>query len=283
MGYLMLLCLPFLLAGGAALAWPAFSMRYALPEYTVPTPKLPAGARVRILLLSDLHSEPSAKRRDKLAAMIHAAAPDLILLAGDIVDDLRLRSGAEAFFRELQTAAPRYYAYGNHEFRGDLPEIDRLLQRAGVHILSDCWETVEVCGQRMLIAGMDDPESPAFQRNTMLWGARAKKVFAPLVGETGCFRILISHRPDLARVYRSLPFDLVVSGHAHGGQVHLPGLPDGLYAPDQGLLPADTGGMRRYPGGVTHIISRGAAVYPAIPRLWNPPELVLISLQGTCQ
>jgi len=81
------------------------------------------------------------------------------------------------------------------------------------------------------------------------------------------------------RDYASLPFDLVISGHAHGGQIRLPGfLPNGLFAPQQGVFPRWTGGLYRH-GHVLHIVSRGLAVN-RLPRVWNRPELTVIDLSA---
>ena len=56
--------------------------------------------------------------------------------------------------------------------------------------------------------------------------------------EEGTFSVLLSHRPELTELYRGSGFDLVVSGHAHGGQVRVPLLLNGLYAPNQGFSPS---------------------------------------------
>ena len=73
-------------------------------------------------------------------------------------------------------------------------------------------------------------------------------------------------------------YDLILCGHAHGGQWRLPGLPGGLLAPDEGLFPKYSGG--RYDmGGTVLIVSRGLARESTrVPRLYNPPELVIVEI-----
>ena len=93
------------------------------------------------------------------------------------------------------------------------------------------------------------------------------------------FSVLLSHRPELVEDYRELAFDLVVSGHAHGGQWRLPHLINGAYAPHQGILPDYAGGMYEL-DNTTLIVSRGLARETTlVPRIFNRPELVLVEIQ----
>lgn len=79
-------------------------------------------------------------------------------------------------------------------------------------------------------------------------------------------------------MYLEYPFDLILSGHTHGGQVRLPFI-NGLYAPNQGIFPRYGGGLYKH-NETTHIISRGLSVMRFPPRIGNPPELVIITLRG---
>lgn len=89
------------------------------------------------------------------------------------------------------------------------------------------------------------------------------------------FTVLLAHRPELLAKYAQFPLDLVVSGHAHGGQVRIPGVLNGLYAPNQGWFPKLAGGAYAQ-GGTTLIVSRGLAVRTRLPRIFNRPEVVLV-------
>ena len=101
-------------------------------------------------------------------------------------------------------------------------------------------------------------------------------------GET--FSILLTHRPERVEDYTGRGFDLVLAGHAHGGQWRLPGLINGLIAPNQGLFPRYAGGRYALDGDTTMIVSRGLARESTrIPRLFNRPELVVVDIlpEGT--
>ena len=96
---------------------------------------------------------------------------------------------------------------------------------------------------------------------------------------TEIFTVLLSHRPELFEIYQKYEFDLVLSGHAHGGQWRIPGLLNGLFAPNQGLFPKYAGGRYDYAGG-TMIVSRGLARESTkVPRIFNRPELVVVDVK----
>ncbi len=94
-----------------------------------------------------------------------------------------------------------------------------------------------------------------------------------------CYSIFLTHRPEKTDLYAKLPFDMVLSGHAHGGQLRIPFLLNGLIAPNQGLFPKYAGGLYEYEDK-THIISRGVSFKLTMPRIFNPPEIVVINLKG---
>ena len=94
------------------------------------------------------------------------------------------------------------------------------------------------------------------------------------------FTLLLAHRPEFFDVYTQYDFDLVLSGHAHGGQWRIPGLINGLFSPNQGWFPKYAGG-RYGEDGTIMIVSRGLANnVGAIPRIFNPPELVVVEIKG---
>ena len=88
----------------------------------------------------------------------------------------------------------------------------------------------------------------------------------------------MSHRPDLADLYSGRGFDLVVCGHAHGGQVRIPGILNGLYAPNQGMFPKYAGGHYRLADGKTEMIVSRGLCKNSLPRIFNPPEVVVIDI-----
>ena len=95
------------------------------------------------------------------------------------------------------------------------------------------------------------------------------------------FSLLLSHRPEFIELFRSLPIDLILSGHTHGGQVRIPYLLNGLYAPNQGLFPTYAGGLYELDSSKRQylVISRGLSLNYRLPRIFNPPEVVFITLK----
>ena len=141
---------------------------------------------------------------------------------------------------------------------------------------------MEVNGSWIAVCGVDDPYAWA---DSYGFTERAEGSFREQVSqaaaqaEEGTYTILLAHRPELLDVYSQYDFDLVLAGHAHGGQWRIPGILNGLWAPNQGLFPAHAGGRYEQDGTVM-IVSRGLARESTwVPRWYNRPELVIIDLQ----
>ncbi|MDR1287575.1 MAG: metallophosphoesterase [Treponema sp.] len=246
-------------------------------SYDLETDRIGAGP-IRIAHVSDLHSTFFGKNQEELTGRIRDLEPDLIVLSGDIVDDKRPPGGARALLAGIRDIAPVYYVSGNHEFMsGNIRGIRKELESFGVIILSDEWRKIGINGNTVIVAGVEDPfkkrhEAPGYNQEQAMADA-----FSVLYAEEG-YKILIAHRPENIEQYKKYPFDLVLSGHTHGGQVRIPPFIDGLYAPDQGLFPKYPGGLYRH-GRLVHIISRGLSKN-MLPRIGNPPELVFIKISG---
>ena len=242
-------------------------------SYTVESGKVTAP--VRLAVLTDLHACDYGEGQRELLDAVAAQAPDLVLLVGDIVDDEPRMPEARA----LETVAalaevwPVYYVTGNHEFWSGRPEeIKAEIRAAGAVVLEGQALPVTAAGQTLLIAGVDDPAAGEEE-----W--RAQLEAASTAADGAAFSVLLSHRPERAEDYAGLGFDLVLSGHAHGGQWRIPGLINGLLAPNQGLFPKYAGGMYDLGGGTAMIVSRGLARESTrVPRLYNPPELVIVDV-----
>ena len=245
-------------------------------SYTVESGKVTAP--VRLAVLTDLHACAYGEDQRELLDAVAAQAPDLVLLVGDIVDDEPRMPEARA----LETVAalaegwPVYYVTGNHEFWSGRPEeIKAEIRAAGAVVLEGQTLPVTAAGQPLLIAGVDDPAAGEEE-----WRAQLSRAAAGLDGAV--FSVLLSHRPERAEEYAGLGFDLVLAGHAHGGQWRIPGLINGLIAPNQGLFPKYAGGAYDLGGGTAMIVSRGLARESTrVPRLYNPPELVMVDLLPT--
>ena len=232
--------------------------------YTAESDKV--DAPLRVACLTDLHSCDYGEGQRELLDAVAAADPDLVVLVGDIYDDALPPDNTDVTLDFLAENWPCYYVTGNHDvFRGVAAEAH------GVTALNGEALPLEVNGQHLLLCGLSDPrESPAFEENLSALNQQAQNA------ET--FTLLLSHRP--ARIEQYLPggWDLILSGHAHGGQWRLPGVQNGLLAPDEGLFPRYSGG-RFDLDGTAFIVSRGLARESTrVPRLFNPPELVLVDI-----
>ena len=254
-----------------ALALIALDERLILRTYTVEAPKLTA--EVRLAVVTDFHSSDNA---DDVAAMVASCAPDAVLLVGDLFDDDTQNRPTErtlSLMRQLSAQYPCYYVSGNHEaWTGEMDALYQQTADAGVTVLRMSSGVLTVRGQRIALCGVPDPYEMVFS------GAPATDEQLRQARETGDsadFTVLLAHRPELLAKYAQFPFDLVVSGHAHGGQVRIPGLLNGLYAPNQGWFPKLAGGAYTQ-DGTTLIVSRGLAVRTRLPRIFNRPEVVLV-------
>lgn len=253
----------------------ACDMRLKTVTYQVSSDKITAP--LTIILLTDLHGETFGKNQSKLMSAIAETNPDIVLLGGDIFDDNRSYANAELLLRELSAEYPCFYVPGNHEYwSNDITSILSIVASCQIPILSGSNMIVECNGQKINICGLNDPDALVYVSDSVPILTQLQTLDATTSRQQ--FSILLSHRPELAETYRNYSFDLVLSGHAHGGQWRIPGLINGLYAPNQGLFPKYAGG--RYDSdSQTLIVSRGLSrVTTAVPRIFNRPELVVIEL-----
>lgn len=252
-----------------------FGMSSALStvNYAVKTDKL--ASPVRLALITDLHS---CFYGDELFSALQAQAPDAVLLGGDIFDDDMPHDNAKEFVEQITAHGYAcYYVTGNHEiWSNEAKEIKRFMRGLGVNVLEGECATLSVDGQIINICGIDDPAS-----GLSTGQARGMELASALEkADNAYFTVLLTHRPELIDEYLKHNFDLILAGHTHGGQWRLPGIINGLLAPDQGLFPKYAGG--RYDlNGKTMIVSRGLARESTrVPRIFNRPELVIIDIQA---
>ncbi|MBQ3533778.1 MAG: metallophosphoesterase family protein [Clostridia bacterium] len=235
--------------------------------YTVETDQLTAP--VRVAVLSDLHCCDYGEGQRELLDAVDAVAPDLVVLPGDILDDTMPIAQGEQVLESLSAIYPCYYVSGNHDaFLADW------VAALGVTVLKGQIAQTLVNGQTLQICGVEDPRGVgetgfAEQLDSL---AQANADFSG-------FSLLLAHRPARIQQYLSGGYDLVLCGHAHGGQWRIPCVLNGLLAPDEGFFPKYAGGMYSF-DDTTMIVSRGLARESTrVPRLYNPPELVLVELQ----
>lgn len=232
----------------------------------------------RIVQVSDLHNNLYGKDQSYLISCVEAAKPDIIVITGDLIDrNTADVDNAMAFVERAVEIAPVFYVSGNHE-SGVLEKYMELMIRmgkAGVTALDN--DTASLISEEdiITIAGIRDP---AFD-----WGKTSEEAADAEIKQalSGAGReqvtILLSHRPELLKTYAENGVDLVLTGHAHGGQVRLPFVGP-IYSPSQGLFPKLTSGLYRE-GETQMYVSRGIGNGIAPYRFNDGPELAVIILE----
>lgn len=252
-----------------------------LNTYTVSSGRLPeAFDGYRIAHISDLHNTEMGKDNDKLLNMLREAKPDIIAITGDLIDsrntDIEI---ALQFVEEAVKIAPCYYVTGNHEARVSeyFDDLKNGLTELGIIILEDERVDLDKNSETITLIGINDPSF----KSDYLFGDSETVVethLHELMNESYSFTLLLSHRPELFEIYVNNEVDLVLSGHAHGGQFRLPFV-GGLVAPNQGLFPKYDAGL--YTEENTNmIVSRGIGNSILPFRFNNRPEVILIELQS---
>lgn len=251
----------------AAVSWQGLKISY----YTVESDKV--AAPVRIAHLSDLHSTFFGEGQEDIIDAIEASEPDIICFTGDIADDDIPHDATFILAEALGNRFDCYYVSGNHEKHA--PEgLDRvksdIFEANGIKVLDPATEITAVNGQQISVSGLDDIEVLGYDK----WLSQLKECSDNK--EDNIFSILLSHRPERVEEFSECDFDLILTGHTHGGQIIIPGICNGVFATGQGLFPKYAGGEYDI-GNSKMIVSRGL-VKNILPRTFNPPELVIIDI-----
>ncbi len=222
------------------------------------------------VLLTDLHSTYYGEDQMQILSTIEKYSPEAVFMAGDIADDKREFDGTAALLSELCCQYPCYYVTGNHERWVEYTDdIKTLFRSYGVETLDAVSSPVRLGGDICLF-GIDDP---LFYENTSSYLEQLEK----LAVSEETFDLLLAHRPEFYEKYVDVGLDLTLCGHAHGGQVRIPLLMNGLYAPNQGFFPEYAGGRYDAVNHSSMIVSRGLML-DDLPRIFNPPEICIIRI-----
>ena len=244
----------------------------------------------RIVQISDLHNAKFGKDNQKLVDRIRECEPDMIVLTGDLVDSNHTNvDRAVQFVDEIVKICPVYYVTGNHEYWLEASEYDELmsgLADAGVVILDNQVVEISRGDAKFRLVGLDDRSLSDGTLEALLSDESIRNDQAGQKEETADnensekkeFTVVLAHEPQYLARYASAGVDLVLSGHAHGGQFRLPFV-GGIVAPDQGFFPEYTAG-EYYMDGTEMIVSRGLGNSVIPVRLFNYPQIVCVELVG---
>lgn len=278
----ILLCLILLAAGAVGLS--ALRGRYGLTvsRYTLKTEKVTAP--LRVVQLSDLHNREFGKNNERLLEKVAGLDPDLILFTGDLVTchDPERAVGL-SLLEELCAIAPVYASMGNHDLeyaRVHGVDLERLIENTGAVLLEREYEDVTIGGQELRLGGLYGYCLPEKYLATGE-ADREECAFLREMQDTSRMTLLMCHLQVCWLAHDGLNLwglDCVYTGHAHGGQIRLP-LLGGFYAPEQGYFPGRVWGTYEADqGGRYLVLSRGLGNNAPLPRLFNPPEIVVTEL-----
>lgn len=246
--------------------------RICISEIEYPNKKIPGSFNgFKIVHISDLHNRLFGGSQCTLLERTEMIQPNIIVITGDLIDRNRTNiNAAMAYVSRAVKIAPIYYVPGNHEYKcGKYEQLSIRLRDTGVFVLNNQSYIITNGNNTIALMGVKDPSFSTeedFEQNI-------DKLVKSMNNE---FKIMLTHRPRM-KIYRNYDIDLCFAGHAHGGQFRLP-IVGGLYAPGQGVLPKYTSGLYTE-CGTSLIVSRGLgnSIFPI--RLFNPPELVVVTLK----
>lgn len=239
---------------------------------------------IRIVHFSDLHNKEFGDGNCKLITLVEEQHPDFIIMSGDILngDDPNTEIVSD-LIKALVLIAPVYFGYGNHEYTWEQnynKDLRKIISAAGATVVNNDYIDVEVKGQLLRIGGyMGYYRQPGMITSDLM--KRQKELFfADDFESTDCLKLLINHIPtpwvdwDYVDKY---PVDVVFSGHYHGGTIRIPVLNRGVFAPYVGWFPPFSKGIYEGEKAIC-VLSAGLGNEYHIPRINNPPEVVVVDL-----
>lgn len=219
----------------------------------------------RIALVADLHDRDGGT----IIASLRSEKPDIITIAGDLTNNFPgTREGFPPFLSACAAIAPTFYALGNHEFSFTAADMTLARQSGAVLLMDEYVSHGPLC-----IGGLTSQTRPARLSHRRKTVPPRLDWLSDFERQPG-YKLLINHHPEYYRPYlRERNIDLILSGHAHGGQIRI--FNRGLFSPGQGILPKYTHGL--HDGRL--IVSAGLAnTVRFLPRWGNPTELVYIEI-----
>lgn len=235
---------------------------------------------IRVAQLSDLHSSPEVATSllNEAAELVIQARPDVIVLTGDYITgpDEFDGPGLVRIFERLAAFAPTFSIQGNHDLtRGRTGRANSsahvldLLQQGNTRVLHNRTEVIEIRNQALAFTGVGDLWLDEFQPHV----AFQQKVADDVP------RILLCHNPDGKDATQTVPWDLMLSGHTHGGQVVLPFMEPSWVPVEDKRFVAGLYDWTDGPGNRQLFITRGVGSIRGL-RFSCPPEVSILDLEG---
>lgn len=236
----------------------------------------------KIIQLSDLHGKEFGNEQSKLVRKIKNEKPDIIVFTGDLIDSKHyVEKYSLKLMGKIIKIAPVYFVTGNHEYwSGKYEGLESKLKKLGVKVLKNDGVVLERSGGKIQLLGIDDPAKITgneYLSEQQRAEDNIKKSLQSINNDIE-FKVLLSHRPELFSLYSNYDFDVVLTGHAHGGQIRIPFV-GGIVAPNQGVLPKYTSGHYKMMN-TTMIVNRGLGNSIIPQRIFNRPEIVVLTLKS---
>ena len=267
-----------LITGAAITALKGLDNRLEVTHYAVSSKKIPSDFdNFRISLFADIHCDTTAG----LTEAVISEAPDIICIPGDMTHDNVSYAPFVHLLSRLVKIAPVYLCSGNHDvWRSDYNEFVSVCKETGAIFLSNESTYISREASKIRITGIEDP----FARSSEMIETNLSNSLNNLSPDD-CFSLLLFHRANLFDRLTNKGFDLILSGHMHGGHVRFPGV-GGFACPKSNLIsktgiffPKYTGG-EYVKGDTKMIVTRGIGNPTIVPRLFNRPELCTIVLKS---
>ncbi len=255
-----------------------FSTVIGITGYNIRSDRIPKEFDgYKILQISDYHTGSFYGGPGRLIEKVKKEKPDIIVITGDLIDEDRVNfKQIGELIVQLVAVAPVYSVSGNHDvWYGDFEGLQKYLEQLGVNLLENGKEVLQRGNAGINLFGIGDPETWNDKNAEHL----LQKEIGRLKPDKG-YNILLFHRANMFDTVKGNGFQLVLSGHMHGGQLQIPFV-GGLVSPHKNhrWLPKYTDG-KWSADGTTMIVSRGLGNNAPVPRLLNPPEIVVVTLES---
>lgn len=283
-----------------------FANQYVfVKEYEIIDESIPdAFDGYRIVQVTDVHSIRDTEQADMLFETIVEQRPDAVVLTGDLLDSkyygqelADLKAGISEkmpgqdtvdFVERLIEHYYVYYVYGNHEMVL-LDDVDNnpfkvAMEEIGVIFLNNSGVKITRNGESIYMLGVQDPSTLYKDSKYRECNSHTERIHAMMTNivalrKEALYTVVLAHRPEYFEEYSTYGVDLVLTGHAHGGQVRVPFV-GGVYAPGQGFFPEYTSGLFEE-NGTSMVVGRGIGNAVIVPRVFNPPQINTVILKKT--
>lgn len=253
----------------------AYSSKFdmVIRHVTLPFQEIPQGLKgFKIAQISDTHlgSFFTLEQLDHVIELVKGEKPDIVVITGDLIDDLTLLTPCIEKLSQLSTLVPHgiYFCWGNHEYFRDFKRIRQELLQSPIHVLENSHVPIVVKDATFYLLGVDYPWADKItEKNTKQQQfLRTAQLGIP----DGVFRILLAHHPDFIGDAFTMDVPLTLVGHTHGGQINIWG---------RSLLPVKYQYMRGLyqENGNYGYVNVGAGQWFPM-RIGCPPEISMITL-----